>query len=350
MKTPAVASLRHLTRLAALLAGLALGCGGGAADPGDPDAGTPPPAASFTLSVATAKLPVLTGANATVAVTVTREAGFTGAIALAPVGLPAGATGTFAPATLADGETQATLTVTAAADAPHSLPTAVEVKGTSGDTVATKPLTVTVYGPPGSLDTSFGGGKVVIPAGASDDYAYAMALQADGKVIVVGRAAEHRGDFAVLRLERDGALDATFGAGGKVLTDFAGQSETALAVAVQADGKIVVAGTTTVTDSGQDFALARYNSRRLARHRLRHRRHGHDRVQRRLRHRLRARCSRPTARSSSAATPARARAAPASTSRSPATTPTARSTPASAPAARRSPAWRSSAAATRSTR
>src|SRR4029079_9454376 len=136
--------------------------GGGAADPGDPDAGTPPPAASFTLSVAATKLPVLTGANATVDVTVTRDAGFTGAITLAPVGLPAGATGTFAPATLADGETHATLTVTAAVHAPHSLPTAVEVKGISGDTGETKPLTVTVYGPPGSLDTSFAGGKVVI--------------------------------------------------------------------------------------------------------------------------------------------------------------------------------------------
>jgi uncharacterized delta-60 repeat protein len=259
MKTPAVASLRHITRLVAVLAGLAIGCGGTAADPGDTDAGPPPPAASFTLSVAASKLPVLTGSNATVEVTVTREAGFTGAITLAPVGLPAGATGTFAPATLADGETRATLTVTALADAPHSLPTSVEVKATSGDKAQTKPLTVTVYGPPGSLDTSFAGGKVVIPAGASDDYAYAMALQADGKVVVVGRAAEHRGDFALIRLERDGAPDATFGSGGKVLTDFAGESETALAVAVQADGKLVVAGTTTVAGSGQDFALARYN-------------------------------------------------------------------------------------------
>jgi uncharacterized delta-60 repeat protein len=260
MKTPAVASLRHITCLAALLAGLSLGCGGGAAaDPGDPDAGTPAPAASFTLSVAATKLPVLTGSDAAVDVTVTREAGFTGAITLASVGLPAGANGTFAPPILADGETHATLTVTAAADAPHSLPTPVEIKGMSGDAAQTKPLTVTVYGPPGSLDTSFGGGKVVIPAGASDDYAYAMAVQTDGKVVVVGRAAEHRGDFALIRLERDGALDSTFGSGGKVLTDFAGDSETALAVAVQADGKLVVGGTTMVAGSGQDFALARYN-------------------------------------------------------------------------------------------
>ena len=73
-----------------------------------------------------------------------------------------------------------------------------------------------------------------------------MAVQPDGKIIVAGRAAEHLGDFAVVRLERDGTLDATFGpaTAGKVLTDFAGGSETAYAVAVQPDGKIVVAGTT----------------------------------------------------------------------------------------------------------
>ncbi len=245
----------------ALLAAATLGCGGGAAAPEDQD--PPPPTATFTLTLAADKLPVLTGASATVEVTVTRDAGFTGAVTLAPLGLPAGASATFAPATLAAGETQATLTVAAPADAPHSLPTAVDVQGTSGETVVKKPLTVTVYGPPGSLDTSFAGGKVVIPAGISDDYAYAMALQADGKIVTAGRAAEHLGDFAVIRFERDGALDTTFGPAtspGKVLTDFAGASETALAVAVQADGKIVVAGTTTVTGSGQDFALARYNS------------------------------------------------------------------------------------------
>src|ERR1700736_2540456 len=56
-----------------------------------------------------------------------------------------------------------------------------------------------------------------------------------------------------------GFLDPTFGAGGKVLTPFAGSDDEALASTLQPDGKIVVAGFTT-TASGQDFALARYNA------------------------------------------------------------------------------------------
>jgi uncharacterized delta-60 repeat protein len=252
----------------AVLTGLfvsTLACsGGGVADPGDVDpTPDPTPTASFELALATGKLPVLTGASATVEVTVTRAAGFDGAVTLTPVGLPSQATASFAPATIPAGETRSTLTVVAPATAPHSLPTAVTIRGTAGDKQVDKQLTVTIHGAPGSLDTSFGGGsgKVIIPTGTSDDYAYAMAVQPDGKIVVAGRAAEHLGDFALVRLERDGTLDTTFGPAaspGKVLTDFAGASETAYAVAVQPDGKIVVAGTSTVTGSGQDFAVARY--------------------------------------------------------------------------------------------
>jgi uncharacterized delta-60 repeat protein len=116
---------------------------------------------------------------------------------------------------------------------------------------------VTVTGAPGALDTSFAGGKVIVPMGASDDYAFAIAAQPDGKLVIAGRAAEHRGDLALLRLERDGTPDTTFGSGGKVLTDVAGGADTAYAVAVQPDGKIVVAGSATV-GTGLDFVVARY--------------------------------------------------------------------------------------------
>ena len=92
-------------------------------------------------------------------------------------------------------------------------------------------LTVTVYGPPGSLDTSFRGGKVVLPAGESDDYATAITTQADGKILIAGYAYENAGDFALVRLERDGKLDESFGEGGKVLTDFEGRSDQARAIA-----------------------------------------------------------------------------------------------------------------------
>src|SRR5262245_1194483 len=253
-----------LTVFASTLALLVQACGGsGAAQPGDPDP-MPPPAASFELALSADRLPVLTGASASLDVTLTRKGAFDGAVTLALDGLPPQAIATFAPATLAAGETRSTLTITAPAGTPHSLPTAATLRGAGGDKQASKPLTVTITGTPGSLDTSFGdtGGKVIIPAGASDDYAFAMAAQPDGKIVVVGRAAENRADFALMRLERDGALDTTFGSPatpGKVLTDF-GNSDTAYAVAIQPDGKIVVAGNALVTASGLDFAVARYNA------------------------------------------------------------------------------------------
>jgi uncharacterized delta-60 repeat protein len=255
----AFSSLAALAILAALAAGLAACSGSPATMEPEPD---PTPTASFQLALSAEKLPVLTGGTATIDVTVTRGTGFTGAVTVTPVGLPLDVVGVLEPATIEPGQTRTTLTIEADPAAPHSLPTAVTIRGSAGGKTVEKSLTVTVYGPPGSLDTSFAsGGKVVLPVGTSDDYGYAMALQPDGKIVVAGRAAENRGDFALIRLDRDGTLDPTFGPAtspGKVLTDFAGASETAYAIAVQADGKIVVAGTTTLTASGQDFALARY--------------------------------------------------------------------------------------------
>jgi uncharacterized delta-60 repeat protein len=210
----------------------------------------------FEIALSTDKLPVLQGSEASIEVTLTRKNGFAGAVTVDASGLPGGASAT--PITFEGATTKATLTVKADAAAPHSLPTSVTVSGKSGASEVKKPLTVTVYGPPGSLDTSLAGGRVVMNVGASDDYAYAMAVQADGKILIAGRVADNLGDFAVVRLERDGTPDATFGDGGKVTTPVGSGSDTAYAVAVQPDGKIVVAGTAFVEGTGQDFALVRY--------------------------------------------------------------------------------------------
>ena len=64
-------------------------------------------------------------------------------------------------------------------------------------------------------------------------------------------------DFALARYNSDGSLDSTFGSGGRVTTDFAGSFDAALALAIQADGKLVAAGGAIIGDS-LDFALARY--------------------------------------------------------------------------------------------
>jgi len=101
----------------------------------------------------------------------------------------------------------------------------------------------------GSLDTSFGGdgrvltdiGPGVMPAG--------VAVQPDGRPVVAGSSA---GDFFLVRYDVNGALDASFGTGGIVTTDFGG-NDLASGIDVRADGRIVVAGT-----SNADVAVARY--------------------------------------------------------------------------------------------
>ena len=112
------------------------------------------------------------------------------------------------------------------------------------------------YNTDGSLDTSFGnGGKVTTDFGGSDT-AFAMAIQPDGMIVVVGTGAGNFGDFTLARYMTDGSLDANFGSGGKVTTDFVGP-DSANAVALQANGKIVAAGSRA---NFRDFALARYNT------------------------------------------------------------------------------------------
>ncbi len=110
----------------------------------------------------------------------------------------------------------------------------------------------------GSLDTSFGaGGEVETPLLGSNNRLVGLALQSDGKILEVGSA---EGDFIVVRYNADGSMDASFGTGGYVLTPFSGTAD-AHAVAVQSDGKIVVAGNVAYGAAGHsDFALARYNS------------------------------------------------------------------------------------------
>jgi uncharacterized delta-60 repeat protein len=114
---------------------------------------------------------------------------------------------------------------------------------------------------PGQLDPSFGaGGVAVTEFPSSYSGARAVAVQGDGRIVAAGFAHTNDTilqDFAVVRYAADGALDPTFGAGGLVRSDFEGRFDEALAVAVQPDGKIVVAGTSSDA-TGADMAVARY--------------------------------------------------------------------------------------------
>jgi uncharacterized delta-60 repeat protein len=109
----------------------------------------------------------------------------------------------------------------------------------------------------GGLDASFGlSGKVTgsFGFGATD-----IAVQADSKVVMVGRI---ENDFAIARLNANGTVDTTFGSGdGLVTTDFGGRDhDEAQAVAIQPDGKIVVAGESLKTGITAKWAIARYNA------------------------------------------------------------------------------------------
>jgi uncharacterized delta-60 repeat protein len=113
---------------------------------------------------------------------------------------------------------------------------------------------------PGDLDPTFGsGGKVTTAIGGGDDQAYAVAVQADGKIVAAGNCwTASYDDFCLARYSSDGGLDTSFDGDGKVTTDSGYGYDVAYAVAVQADGKIVAAGNCW-TASYDDFCLARYN-------------------------------------------------------------------------------------------
>jgi uncharacterized delta-60 repeat protein len=116
----------------------------------------------------------------------------------------------------------------------------------------------------GDIDTSFGtGGRVISDVSMNFDEAHAVAVQSDGKIVVAGFAQpseDDSRDFAVLRYGSTGAPDSSFGSEGRVLTDFFGGLDEADAVAIQPDGKIVVAGEAQVFNGNAfEFALARYN-------------------------------------------------------------------------------------------
>lgn len=116
------------------------------------------------------------------------------------------------------------------------------------------------YNSDGTRDTSFGtGGRVTTDFGSPWEFATSVAVQPDGKIVAAGGSlVGWFNDFALARYNTDGTLDASFGTGGKVLTDF-GVTAQAYSMAVQPDGQIVVAGEANI-DGGYNFELVRYNS------------------------------------------------------------------------------------------
>ncbi len=141
------------------------------------------------------------------------------------------------------------------------------------DAGASTPLNVV------SVDTSYAtNGRFTLDIGGPnrEDNAFSSALQPDGKVVVSGKGFNRNTgnfDFTILRYLPNGGLDPTFGWGGVVLTDFYQGHDEALAIALQPDGKLVVAGLAGKPGAEPpeqcqfncltvptDFAIARYNA------------------------------------------------------------------------------------------
>lgn len=127
-----------------------------------------------------------------------------------------------------------------------------------GAAVLSIALAPPAYAAAGDLDPAFGvGGKVTTDFTRKGDSANSLAIQADGRIVVAGKSGPK---FALARYNSDGSLNTSFGGDGKVTTNFTSGEDDAFGVGIQSDGKIVAAGLAGFGVSNPKFALARYNT------------------------------------------------------------------------------------------
>jgi len=125
-----------------------------------------------------------------------------------------------------------------------------------------EPLSMMVarYNADGSLDATFGSGGIVTTAIGTYAKAWAVAIQADSKIVIAGRSGTvFQSDFTLVRFTPNGSLDTSFGSGGIVITTFGAFSQIE-DVTTQSDGKIVVTGDAPGVGTSSMFTVARYNA------------------------------------------------------------------------------------------
>jgi uncharacterized delta-60 repeat protein len=116
------------------------------------------------------------------------------------------------------------------------------------------------YKTDGSLDSSFSGdGKLTTNFTTGLDAARDLGIQADGKIVAAGTASGQGGRFAVARFTTDGSLDTSFSGDGKATTDFTSGNDDSRDMAIQPNGRIVAVGVASAGKSGR-WAVGRYNS------------------------------------------------------------------------------------------
>jgi len=126
-------------------------------------------------------------------------------------------------------------------------------------------LSPSAFAAAGQLDKTFGNGGIFLAqnAGLNDSSATSVAIQSDGKIVVAGQAMSPRDgpQPAVVRLNPNGSLDTSFGKSGLAIADFdEGGGEMATGVIIQSDGKIVIGVSIGNADGVAALALARFNA------------------------------------------------------------------------------------------
>ncbi len=117
------------------------------------------------------------------------------------------------------------------------------------------------YNNDGSLDNNFGvNGVATASLGNYDDKARAIAIQSDGKIVVAGYSFDgNKDNFALVRLNADGSTDYSFNVNGYILTSIGTTADNINSIAIQNDGSIFAAGFT-LSGNNMDFAVAKYTS------------------------------------------------------------------------------------------
>ncbi|SFL25038.1 M10 family metallopeptidase C-terminal domain-containing protein [Azotobacter beijerinckii] len=118
----------------------------------------------------------------------------------------------------------------------------------------------------GTLDTSFGSdGKAIFELGYSDDQGHSVTVLPDGKILMAGSSYDYSEnstyfDLSVIQLNADGTLDTSFGTGGEATADIDGNDDLGNSLLVQPDGKILVAGRSYNPGYDTEFSVARLNA------------------------------------------------------------------------------------------
>ena len=126
-----------------------------------------------------------------------------------------------------------------------------------GDPDGARQIVVARVAADGTLDTTFAGtGKITFPDAKPNYECHGIVVDDDGRVLVAGFEPGGNGDMFLRRFSDDGIVDLTFGDGGLLLIDVAGGSDAANDLAIDARGRIIVAGHATIAGQ-QDMAVVR---------------------------------------------------------------------------------------------